>query len=98
VCHAFAIICGIRTITWIDVGGGQDMTLPPPSRTAAAAERGLWLGTGTDVTALEQKIVSAMGANGSLAVAFWPGMFGGEVVLRGATLAYAVLRPQAPTA
>ena len=74
------------------------MMLPPPSQRVAAADPGLWLDTGTDAAALEQKIVAAMSTGGSLSVAFWQGMFRGEVVLRGATLPYAVLCPQAPTA
>jgi hypothetical protein len=86
------------------------MTLPPPSGKGGgvwspgaglrhAADSGLLLDTGTDVTALEQTIVAAMtSTSGSLSVAFWQGMFRGEVVLHGATLPYAVLCPPAPTA
>ena len=70
----------------------------PSGTTPTAADPGLWLETGTDVAALEQKIVTAMSTDGLLSVAFWQGMFRGQVVLRGATLPYAVLCPQAPTA
>jgi hypothetical protein len=66
--------------------------------TGTAADPGLSLDTGTDVAALEQKIVAAMSTSGSLSASLWQGMFRGEVVLHGATLPYAVLCPQAPAA
>jgi hypothetical protein len=70
----------------------------PSGATPTAADPGFWLDTGTDVKALEQKIVAAMSKGGSLSVPFWQGMFRGQVVLHGATLPYAVVCPQAPTA
>lgn len=54
------------------------------------------LAAGTDLGALEQAIVAAMGDGSSLAVQVSVGMSSGLMVLSGATLAFAVLCSHAP--
>jgi len=75
VCHSFAIICGICAITWIDVGGERDVTLPPPLTKGA----------------LTRNIVTAMDDGDILNVPLAPQGGDASLVLQGAGLAYAVV-------
>jgi hypothetical protein len=82
-----------------------DATLPAsqvlyvPSATAPNInDHGYVLAAGTDLDDLERKILTAMEADDPFTIAVSQGSFVGEVVLHGATLPYAVLCPQAPTA